>query len=371
MSYIQAVKAIQRRIDNKVTSLNINLPRLNEYLGGIGEEEAYLIFGATGTTKTGLAVKLTIIDLVDHILAHPKDDFRTYYFSLELSAEILYYKIFAHLLHRKTGKQYSVDYFRNKKQQLTQAALEELALIKPWLDVLDQKVVIQDQYRTPGSIFKYLEGQLLKIGSKKVVDGATLYVKNNPNLKIVVVVDTINALQKEKDDPSEYESIKRWSEHYTKQTLKMVYKCAIFNIQQTDKQSTTSQYTNSGKKVDDKFIPRIEHLAKVKTTPDDVSCAISIYNPSRYEVADYDGYDIAAMGNNFRYLRVVKSSYGEEGVGVGVYIDNAHLDVEELPRPSDPVALTQFYLDHDLITTQSKKPVSFIPNAKSVSKAAA
>lgn len=231
MSYKRALDYIKSRIDNNISSYPISLAKLNEFLGGISEEEMYLLFGTTGSSKTKLAIKLFVIDLVDFVFTHKEKDILIYYITLELSTVEIYLNIFCHLLHKKTGKNYSVKYFKNKldKKKLDLSSLEEFNLVKDWLDLLDSKVVIMDYLRTPTQIFNGLKIQLDKLGR---IEGKT-YIKNNPNLLVGVIIDTINAFRNE-PGLSKYDTIELWCANYCKQELKMFYKCWILNLQQMD-----------------------------------------------------------------------------------------------------------------------------------------
>ncbi|GAB3975556.1 hypothetical protein GCM10028806_33380 [Spirosoma terrae] len=334
MDFRDAMLSIKARIDIEDTSLPISLPRFNEFLGGISDEEMYLLFGATGTSKTKLAIKLFVLDLLNQYLENPDNDFHVIYATLELSATEIYYNIFCNALHRQTGNNYSIKFFKNKIQDdpLTNDRYEEFKLIMPWLKKLDKKVTIIDHIKQPSKLYQYIRWKLNNEWGT-VDETSNKYVKHNPRKKIIIITDTINALQKDTEDADEYTSIKRWSNYYCKQLLKMFYKCSIINIQQSDKQSTTVQYTGKGERIEDKFIPRVENLSTVKTTPDDHTTVISIYNPSRYGVSECEGYKVGPLGNHFRYLNVLKNSHGDENKGVGIYIDNAHLEAVELPRP--------------------------------------
>lgn len=342
MSYQKAVQQVRDRVFNNVKGIPINLPRLNDYLGGIGEEEMVLLFGATGTSKSKLTLILFVLALTEYTKTHPDQDVKIYHFTLELSANEIWLNIFCYLLHKKTGKEYSVNYFRNKdvKNPLTEAGLQELELIRDELEYLEKHLEIIDSKRQPIKVFQFLQNELGKRGSFQ--NGQ--YVKSNPNELVVIIADTINAFQAD-PDLDQTNSIKRWSEFFCKQTLKIDYRCCIINVQQADKQSTTVQYNYKNERNEDKFVPRIENLAKVKTTPDDHTTVISIYHPYRYEIGSYAGYDVNVLKNDFRYLTIVKSSHVEEGKGVAIYLDSGHLIAEELPLSSKQEELQRFYMN--------------------------
>jgi len=332
MSYVKALEYIKSRLDNNITSYPISLEKLNGFLGGISEEEMYLLFGTTGSSKTKLAIKLFVIDLIEYCFQNKDRDIFIYYITLELSAVEIYLNIFCHLLHKKTGKYYSIGYFKNKmtKRKLDLTIFEEFKLVEDWLKVLDDKVMILDHLRTPTQIYEGLKKQLDTVHGKLEKDGLrVVYKKNNPKKLIGIIIDTINAFKNEKQ-MSKYETLELWCSNYCKQELKMLYKCFILNLQQADKQSTSTMFSNKGERVEEKFIPTVENLQHNKSTSDSHTCVISIFNPSRHKIGIFEKYDINTIGNNFRWLTILKSSHSEENVSTAIYIDNAHLITEEL-----------------------------------------
>lgn len=362
MSYKKAFGYIQDRISNNISSYPMSLTRLNEVLGGFSEEEMILLFGTTGSSKSRISIKLTIIDMVDYIFANPDKDIYIYYLSLELSSIQIYLIIFCHLLHKKTGNKYSVSYFMNKldKKKLDLSIFEEFKLVEDWLEVLDKKVEILDYLRTPTQIYNGLKYKLdNELGEIKKDDkGRLYYQKKNPNQLIMVITDTINAFRNE-TGMSKYDTIELWCANYCKQELKMFYKLLIFNVQQSDKASTSTLYSNKGERVEEKFVPTIESLQHHKSTSDSHTCVISIFNPSRHNIGSFEGYDINTIGNNFRWLTILKNTHGIENFSVPIYINNAHLITEELENPKvNPAGLykqlKKYGIEDERLKTQNK-----------------
>jgi hypothetical protein len=358
MSYKDAIAYTRGRLENNITSYPISLPQFNNYIGGISEEEMYLFFGGTGTSKTKCAIKLFVIDLVNYVFQNKDKDIQIYYFTLELSTVEIYLNIFCHLLHLKTGKYYSVKYFKNKtdKRKLDFTVFEEFELVKDWLELLDQKVKIIDFLRTPTQIYNGLKKHLDESHGKIVTEGdKKYYKKNNPNKLILVITDTINAFKNEQG-MNKYDTIDLWCANYCKQELKMFYKCVILNLQQMDKSSSTSQYTNKGERIEEKYVPTIESLQHHKSTNDHHTTVFSIFNPSRHKLGSFEGFDINVIGNNFRRITILKNSHGDEQVHTDFYINNAYLLTEELEDPrTNPAGLYKQLLKYGIEDSLIKK----------------
>ena len=349
-----AVAHIKEIYKNPPTTISFkSIPIFGDYIGGVGEEEAILLISSTGASKTRLAVRLYILDVIDYIRKNPEYDVEIVFFQLELGATDIYVLMMCALLHEKTGKQYSSKYLMNKEKSnpLTEETIKEIESIQNELDFIDTKLKVVDNLYTPDEIYLYLVKNIFDKNGK-FVNGK--YVKTNPKKNVLVIVDTINALSPNKGK-TEYESIKLWSEHYTKKILKKKFKAAIINVQQTDKASTTAQYSGRGTVIEDKFSPKVESLAKVKTTPDDHTLVISIYNPFAYEVEEYMGYNITVLRDNFRYLKILKSTYSGSSRGKAIFIDNANMQVQELPKASERTALIQFIKSKELLSNNKQQ----------------
>lgn len=335
--------------DNLRCGIEVVPDIVDEYYGfTVDQDELFLLDDFTVTHNTKLTIQLFVLSLINFVRANPDLDVKVIYNTLELSVEEIWMNIFCHLLHQKTGKVYSIPFLKNKDQKnpLTPEILLNLEKIKPELDLLSNHLVILDHLRTPLAYYEFLKKFLMSRGDMvfDTINEGSYYKKKNPNELVVVITDTINAFEKDKD-LDKYGSLKRWSANFCKQNLKMVFKCCVVNIQQMDKEATRITYNFKNERNEDKAVPRLEYLSECKTTPDDATCVLSIYNPSRYEVAQYAGYDVLPLGNHFRYLNVLKNSHGDENVGVALYVDNLHLTAQEIPPVDNQELVQRFYLD--------------------------
>ena len=327
-----AITHIGKKLLNKSPTIKLkSAPSLSKYIGGISNGEYILLIGATGTSKTRICLRLFVLDVVDFVKnnIHNNIDVEIAYFSLELSAVRIYLNIICALLHEKTGNDYCIDYFENKLEdnKLTEHIYEEIRIIQDELNFLDTKLTVYDNYFQPKTIYNVIHKEILL---KNGIFVNNIYTKHNENKQVIIIIDTINALRAELGK-SEYDCIKNFSEEICKQRLKMQFDCTIICVQQTDKSSTTVLFNNKGEKVEDKFTPKLENLAKVKTTPDDASLVLSIFSPFRYDIQHYEGYNINDFGNDFRYLKILKNTNGDENIGKAVKINNPHLFIKELP----------------------------------------
>ena len=128
-------------------------------------------------------------------------------------------------------------------------------------------------------------------------------------------------------------------------------------------------FTNKGERVEEKFIPTIESLQHHKSTSDSHTCVISIFNPSRHKIGSFEGYDINVIGNNFRWLTILKNTHGSEGESFPIYIDNAHLITEELEDPrTNPAGLYKQLLKYGIQDERLKSQIKLLGNQTNLLK---
>jgi replicative DNA helicase len=69
--------------------------------------------------------------------------------------------------------------------------------------------------------------------------------------------------------------------------------------------------------------PQLEDFAESSQTQNDADVVLALFDPMRYKVADPSGYDLNKLKDDFgakyfRNLRLIKNSYGEDDVRIGL-----------------------------------------------------
>jgi hypothetical protein len=67
------------------------------------------------------------------------------------------------------------------------------------------------------------------------------------------------------------------------------------------------------------------------------------------------GYNITVLRDNFRYLKILKSTYSGSSRGKAIFIDNANMQVQELPKASERTALIQFIKSKELLSNNKQQ----------------
>ena len=83
--------------------------------------------------------------------------------------------------------------------------------------------------------------------------------------------------------------------------------------------------------------PQMEDFADSSTTQNDSDICMALFDPMRYKVEDPSGYDLNKLKDDFgskyfRSLRVIKNSYGEDDIRIGLGFLGQIGMFKELPR---------------------------------------
>ena len=88
--------------------------------------------------------------------------------------------------------------------------------------------------------------------------------------------------------------------------------------------------------------PQLEDFSDSSSTQNDADVVLALFDPVRYKVEDTSGYDLGKLkdafgGKYFRSLRLLKNSYGEDDVRLGLAFLGSLGIFKELPRKKDIV----------------------------------
>jgi hypothetical protein len=86
--------------------------------------------------------------------------------------------------------------------------------------------------------------------------------------------------------------------------------------------------------------PQLEDFAESSSTQNDADVVLALFDPMRYKVEDPSGYDLNKLKDDygakyFRSLRLIKNSYGEDDIRIGLGFLGSVGMFKELPRKRD------------------------------------
>jgi hypothetical protein len=106
--------------------------------------------------------------------------------------------------------------------------------------------------------------------------------------------------------------------------------CVI--IHQQALEAEKQQFTSQGGSIIDKIKPSLANLGGTKEVVRSYHLMFSLFNPHKFKIPNYKGYDIQHIGNNFREIEVLKNNDGFDNISVPLYFDGAAEYFKELPN---------------------------------------
>lgn len=313
--------------EGKNWGYSMGLPKLEEVIDGVTQSTYTLVFSPTGSGKTSLVLYSYIYKpLMEHL---DDGNFAVTYFSLEMSAEMLYAKLLSMYIFEKYHIELSVKELlsRKKNYRLSDENYQIVKECLPWLHQVEQVVKVYDKSLSADSLYSALMKELQKRGTFEEIENRKIYRPNNENLVHLVIIDHLS-LARRTNGRTLKEEMDLISSYLV--TLRNMCKISPVVIMQANRSSTSMDRRKEGLNN-----LRIDDTKDTGAPAQDSEVIISIFNPHREKLTSYRGYDIKALQQNFRVITVLKNRYGEADVEVGCAFYGRTGLFAELPRPEE------------------------------------
>lgn len=306
---------------------SMGLPKLEEVIDGVSQSTYTLVMSGTGSGKTSFVLYSYIYrPLMEHI---EDSNFKISYFSLEMSAELLFAKLLSIYIFEKYGVELSTKELlsRKRKYRLSDENFKIVQECKPWLEKVESILDIYDKSLNAESLYSILMKSLEKTGTFEETEGRKIYHPNNENLIHLVVIDHLSLVRK-----SNGRSLKEEMDLISSYLVTLRNRCYISPvvIMQVNRGSTSMDRRKEGLNN-----LRIDDAKDTGAPGQDSEIIIALFNPHREKLASYRGYDIKQLSSNFRSITVLKNRYGEADVEVGCAFYGKVGIFSELPKPDE------------------------------------
>jgi hypothetical protein len=190
-------------------------------------------------------------------------------------------------------------------------------MYEDYMDSMKDVITIIDGPENPIGIAKHLKDHALANGVMEDVDQYNKkYIPNNDNEITIVVVDHIGLLKPTKDHPTKKQSIDKMSDEL--RYARDMYGYTPVIVSQFNRDISNPIRIKNGD-----VEPQLEDFAESSQTQNDADVVLALFDPMRYKVPDPSGYDVNKLRDEFgakyfRSLRLIKNSYGEDDVRIGL-----------------------------------------------------
>ena len=339
-----------------LTSVPPPFPRLAQYYGGFTKGSITCITSASGTGKTKLTKYLTILNVY-------KQTFNTnikpkiFYFALEESATDFWMSFISYYLYEQHNITVSVAQLKSfGNYTINSELMEKIKQAEKFINRLQDIVEVVDYIRNPTGIARHIKGYFENpdIGEhlyKEFQDSKTGetrrylsgYKYKDDNQWVFFVLDHISLLSNEtapdtKMKLTAYQTFDFMIKDYVLDVFSKRYQMANIIVHQQTPSSEKAVFSSKGNLIEEKLEPSLEELHINKGVHQDYEIVIGLFNPSRYDIATHNKYDVSLLGKHYRDLKFLKDRhYGLENNSIGLFFNGANGEFEELPKPEEMI----------------------------------
>lgn len=346
MSLVQNTqKLIEHGQSDRLLAIPTGLPKYDTFVYGTRQGCYYLYGAESGVGKTTFVREKHMhvpYELCKAINDPEKLDVLFIDISLEISAEINLGAAISRKIFMDYQKVVPVEkmFGWNKKEhgKLTE---EETALINSYdsyFEEFTKKLFVVDEDVTPTKYHDLLftvakqHGSFSKEG--RWISECGVYTPKNPNLYIIVLVDTINLSEIE---PT-HDTIKSSIDRISRISVWFRNKC---NMTPIIIQQFNADISATDRKRYGVVTPLLRDFEDSKRTTKDANIVCGLYDPQRHIVQEegkekvFKGYDIEQLGSWFRSLHLLKNRNGRTNKFIPLKFDGAVGVFEQLPDAID------------------------------------
>lgn len=330
---------ILRGIDGKNAGIPMGFNRLNKYIS-IRKRIYSVIFGATGSGKSAFIHAGYILNPFDWWIAN-KDKtpikIKVILFSMERSKVYTLAKWLSRKIFLDEGVLIPIPKMLGWwDTKLTKDEHDLILQYSDYINELCEFVDIVEGAQNPTGIYKYVKNYAEANGRvEQVNEFKKIYIPNDENKIVIPIGDHFGLAKIEKGMSSKKEAIDKCSEHF--QMFRDHYGMSPVAVSQMTRDKSNPIYAKL-----DSFEPTIDDIKESGRMAEDADNVVSLFNPLRYKTND-PVYDVNKFvdgktgANYFRSVKILKNTYGEDDIRIGMGFMGSTGIFKELPKKDDLV----------------------------------
>lgn len=312
----------------------------NKYLYNTQRATYYAIGGMPGSGKSGFVDDNFILSpYMFYKKRDGKVNAKWFYYSFEISYMAKRAKWTAYKLWADYKLNVDSSYILSKGgNRISQEVYDKVVEVDQFMDELfDHIVFIQDPENPTGvynTLFKYAENNgTIHYENFVNPDGSSGkrkigYTPNNPDEHVLAIVDHVGLSKKERGFDTK-QNIDKLSEYMI--TVRNILQYTPILVCQFNKGLSGIErlkLAHSGK-LD--LAPILEDFKDTGNIGQDCNVALGVFNPVKYDLQDYAGYDLTRMPDSFRSIHLMKNRDGQEYVVKAMHFAGGTGRFRELP----------------------------------------
>lgn len=317
-------ESLNEEVNKGLTGRNKGIPmgfnRLNNYIG-IRKSMYFLLGGLTGSGKTSFLDDAFVLNPIDYILSKEGQasgiKVKIWYRSMERSKTYKLAKWISRKIFIEEGILIPMKRLLGWTETMTTDEHELFLKYKPYIEQLLEHVTIIDGPENPIGVVKDLKEYALSKGKIEQQDKYNkVYIPDDPNEFTIVVIDHVGLVKTTKDFPTKKAAIDKMSAEL--RHFRDFYGFIPVVVSQFNRSIANPMRIKAGD-----VEPTLEDFADSSSTQNDADVILALFDPLRYNLEDPSGYNLDKLRDEygakyFRSLRLIKNSYGEDDIRVGL-----------------------------------------------------
>jgi len=348
MSFDNLKKEVQYGMDGRNNGIPMGFNRLNRYIG-IRKSMYTLVGGLTGSGKTSFIDDAYVLNPFDWYISKENKTnvkLRVIYRSMERSGTYKLAKWISRKIFMDEGFIIPVPKLLGWTEKMTKDEHDLFLMYEEYAEKMKEVITIIGGPENPVGIAKELKEHALQHGKIEQVDQYNkIYIPNDENEVTLVVIDHIGLLKTTTAQPTKKQAIDKMSDEL--RYARDFYGYSPVVVSQFNRDISSPMRLKNGD-----VEPQLEDFADSSSTQNDADVVLALFDPMRYKVEDPSGYDLNKLRDEFgakyfRSLRLIKNSYGEDDVRIGLGFLGQIGMFKELPKQRD-------MLDEDYFSITNK-----------------
>ena len=335
MNFELLKEEIQAGLDGRNAGIPMGFNRLNRYIG-IRKRIYTLVGGLTGSGKTSFVDDAYVLNPFDWFISqdNPKVKLKIIYRSMERSRTYKFAKWISRKIFLDYGIIIPVGKMLGWTDKMTKDEHDIFLTYKVYMEKMEEVITIIDGPENPVGIAKELKEYALQNGRIEQLDKHNkIYIPDDENVITLVIIDHIGLLKTTKDLSTKKQVIDKMSDE-------LRYARDFFGYSPVVVSQFNRDISNPIRIKNGDVEPQLEDFKESSQTQDDADVILALFDPMRYKVADPSGYDLNKLKDEFgakyfRSVRLIKNSYGEDDIRIGLGFLGQVGMFKELPKRKD------------------------------------
>jgi hypothetical protein len=293
-----------------------------------------LVGGLTGSGKTSFIDDAYVLNPFDWYISKANNTdikLKIIYRSMERSRTYKFAKWVSRKIFLDHGMIIPVPKLLGWTSKMTKDEHDLFLTYEDYIGNMKEVITIIDGPENPVGIAKQLKEHAEENGVIHEVDKYNrVYEPNHDNTITMVIIDHIGLLKTTKDYNTKKASIDKMSDELRYARDFFGYTPVV--VSQFNRDISSPMRIKNGD-----VEPQLEDFADSSSTQNDADVVVALFDPMRYKVEDPSGYQLDKLKDEygakyFRSLRLIKNSYGEDDVRIGLGFLGQIGMFKELPR---------------------------------------